>query len=997
MAGRVPAAAAVRARTAAAVLAGRHAGHLRQVQREAARREVLRRVRRRRSPLQKKFCTRLRHRAGARAKFCANCGTAAAAPRASAADGAASGVSPLAAWCYARRGDSRRRSLGLALGALARSPRAAGDQSDARGVGAPCTRTATVRDRGCRARLHRALRPAPSDAGGVGDGAMPMTRRRERCRMTRRVPRARDRALDAPDTDDARGDQAVPGVRAALLAPTRRSAPSTARRSTTAPLGPLDDPLLGTDRRRPLRGRRGPRRGRDGAPSTRCATRRSTARFAMKVLRRDARARRRSSPARFIQEAKATASVRHPNIVADHRLRHASPDGLPYFVMELLVGQTLGAASSRRAARSRRRARRASSCRSPAALGAAHAAGVVHRDLKPDNVFLVGGRVAGGGASDDVRVVDFGAAKIVGASRVTQAGIVFGTPALHVARSRPAGSRSITAPTSTRSASSCTRCSPAGCRSRPTRTWACSRSTCSCSRSRRARSCATPARELGALEDDHAARASRRSRRIATRRCTSWPPRLERVVAIRPRTARRHRRRAASAPAVDRAALRSAMADELEPPTWRRCVRGRRQRRLPAAARAPWRPRWPAVGDRSWRSLGCTWPIAGRPAAERAAAGLESARRRPRRRLAVASPRRRPWPRRGAVSRGSSAPIAPPSSATPAVASSRGRPRRRPGPRRGPAPPPDRRRAGRAPSTRRSPGDRRARRPWATTSATRADAAAEPIGALDMPRACPSIADASLWPSKNSSSSTPTRAASACSRSASRRPATASPRPTDGLDALAKIELSTPDLVLSDTRLPKLDGYALVRKLKERPEWASIPVVFLTSQKSIEDKIRGLELGVEDYLTKPIFVRELIARVNLLLARRTQENIATRTSTTHAGRTRFTGSIAGHGRRRPAPDLRGLAQERRRPPHERRRRTRTSTSATARSSTPSSGALRGEEAIYRALIWNEAEFEVEFTHGRRTRTSSARRRRASSWRACAASTSGGGCSSSSRR
>ena len=52
---------------------------------------------------------------------------------------------------------------------------------------------------------------------------------------------------------------------------------------------------------------------------------------------------------------------------------------------------------------------------------------------------------------------------------------------------------------------------------------------------------------------------------------------------------------------------------------------------------------------------------------------------------------------------------------------------------------------------------------------------------------------------------------------------------------------------------------------------ASIPMVFLTSQKSIEDKIRGLELGVEDYLTKPIFVRELIARVNLLLARRTQE------------------------------------------------------------------------------------------------------------------------------
>src|SRR6516165_9780356 len=116
---------------------------------------------------------------------------------------------------------------------------------------------------------------------------------------------------------------------------------------------------------------------------------------------------------------------------------------------------------------------------------------------------------------------------------------------------------------------------------------------------------------------------------------------------------------------------------------------------------------------------------------------------------------------------------------------------------------------------------------------------------------------------------------------------------TDGLDALAKIESLTPDLVLSDTRLPKLDGYTLVRKLKERAEWSQIPIVFLTSQKSIEDKIRGLELGVEDYLTKPIFVRELIARVNLLLARRTREGIAFKhPTTTNAGRTRFSGSVA---------------------------------------------------------------------------------------------------------
>ena len=180
----------------------------------------------------------------------------------------------------------------------------------------------------------------------------------------------------------------------------------------------------------------------------------------------------------------------------------------------------------------------------------------------------------------------------------------------------------------------------------------------------------------------------------------------------------------------------------------------------------------------------------------------------------------------------------------------------------------------------------------------------------------------------------------------------------DGLDALAKIESLTPDLILSDTRLPKLDGYTLVRKLKERPEWASIPIVFLTSQKSIEDKIRGLELGVEDYLTKPIFVRELIARVNLLLARRTQENIATTRGPT-SGRTRFSGSTSDMAvvdllqtfevsRKSGVVHLRSSGQE----AHVYFRDGKVVDAELGR--------LRGEEAIYRALIWNEATFEVEF-------------------------------------
>jgi DNA-binding response OmpR family regulator len=181
----------------------------------------------------------------------------------------------------------------------------------------------------------------------------------------------------------------------------------------------------------------------------------------------------------------------------------------------------------------------------------------------------------------------------------------------------------------------------------------------------------------------------------------------------------------------------------------------------------------------------------------------------------------------------------------------------------------------------------------------------------------------------------------------------------DGADALAKIELSTPDLVLSDTRLPKLDGYALVRKLKERPEWASIPVVFLTSQKSIEDKIRGLELGVEDYLTKPIFVRELIARVNLLIARRTREGIVTRHAT-NAGRTHFSGSIADMN----VVDLLQTFEVSRKSGVAHITNGESDAHVYFRDGKvvdATLGRLMGEEAVYRTLIWNEGDFEVEFS------------------------------------
>jgi len=183
----------------------------------------------------------------------------------------------------------------------------------------------------------------------------------------------------------------------------------------------------------------------------------------------------------------------------------------------------------------------------------------------------------------------------------------------------------------------------------------------------------------------------------------------------------------------------------------------------------------------------------------------------------------------------------------------------------------------------------------------------------------------------------------------------------DGSDALTKVELSTPDLILSDTRLPRLDGYELVRRLKERHEYSAIPVVFLTGQRSIEDKIRGLELGVEDYLTKPIFVRELIARVNLLLARRTHDSMAMATATNVpvSRRTRFSGSLEDMG----VVDLLQTFEVSRKSGVARVSDGRREAKVYFRDGKvvdAELGRLRGEEAVYRALILNSGDFEVEF-------------------------------------
>ncbi len=87
----------------------------------------------------------------------------------------------------------------------------------------------------------------------------------------------------------------------------------------------------------------------------------------------------------------------------------------------------------------------------------------------------------------------------------------------------------------------------------------------------------------------------------------------------------------------------------------------------------------------------------------------------------------------------------------------------------------------------------------------------------------------------------------------------------DGRAALDRATGSRPDLVILDVMLPDLDGFDVVRRLRQ--DGADVPVLFLTARDDVSDRVRGLTLGGDDYLTKPFSVAELVARSHALLRR----------------------------------------------------------------------------------------------------------------------------------
>src|SRR5579859_616491 len=87
---------------------------------------------------------------------------------------------------------------------------------------------------------------------------------------------------------------------------------------------------------------------------------------------------------------------------------------------------------------------------------------------------------------------------------------------------------------------------------------------------------------------------------------------------------------------------------------------------------------------------------------------------------------------------------------------------------------------------------------------------------------------------------------------------------TDGQQALDQIEARQPDLALLDLMMPKLDGFTVCERVRE---FSAMPIIILTARGQDQDKIHGLDVGADDYLTKPFSVDELLARVRAVLRR----------------------------------------------------------------------------------------------------------------------------------
>ena len=177
----------------------------------------------------------------------------------------------------------------------------------------------------------------------------------------------------------------------------------------------------------------------------------------------------------------------------------------------------------------------------------------------------------------------------------------------------------------------------------------------------------------------------------------------------------------------------------------------------------------------------------------------------------------------------------------------------------------------------------------------------------------------------------------------------------DGADALLKIVDDPPDLVVCDYRMPGLDGRQLYEKLRGRQQTKTIPFIFMASRGDIEEKLRPIVEGVEEFSPKPFFLKDLVRRAKKVVDRLQLEKLQKRAVRP--------GVIQGRLEEMGMMDLMQsleMGQKSCALTIHRGDETAELFFASGQCTDARLGAIEGENAVYQAVRWADGEFELDF-------------------------------------
>lgn len=188
----------------------------------------------------------------------------------------------------------------------------------------------------------------------------------------------------------------------------------------------------------------------------------------------------------------------------------------------------------------------------------------------------------------------------------------------------------------------------------------------------------------------------------------------------------------------------------------------------------------------------------------------------------------------------------------------------------------------------------------------------------------------------------------------------------DGADALLKVVDSPPDVILCDYKMPVLDGRQLFEKLRARDTTRHIPFLFMASRADIEERLRPLVDGVEDFITKPFLVKDLVRIAKKVIDRLHLEKLQKSASRP--------GVIQGRLEEMSMIDLMQsleMGQKSCRLLVQKNGEQGELYFAAGQCRDAKIGNMEGDDAVYRVILWTEGEFEIDFNaanHSTRTTT-----------------------------